>query len=349
MSLEKSRSNRAEERHLTLYDDIERQLTPHSNLSATDTISQQFYTASKKPKIGLIVFTSILTALLTTALLLQYLPVSQLDAYRPTSLWSQGKKELIKQANALSDVIDYTKCVEKGGVVVSEQPSFCVLQNKRYYQVVSQSSSSSAISSQPLPKPLNANLLNFYSMGRDTTILTTGDVIYTGYSSPNTQFISQMIIRNTSRISLADQTTITEYVNSTQPFASKLQELFATNTPAQSVSEVMELDIKSAITNLYPGFSGSGSLISTSASTGTGAYELRLMLSGPEYVILLSHMLPQSFSDATNKKFGEICTSKEKTEDQITCLRDSVLVDKSLTEKINKDSADLLKLFALAG
>jgi hypothetical protein len=347
MSLERTRLTNPEERHLALYSDIEHQITPHSNAKVSDTISQQFYTATKKPKTGLIVLTVLLTALISTALLLQYLPLPQLDKYRPIALWSQGKLELVKQANALSDVIDYTKCVDKGGVVVQEQPQYCILENKKYYQVATASSSSSIGVAAPIPKPLTASLLNTYITGKDAAVLTTGDVVYTGYVSQSTQYISQMVVRGLGRIDLANQTVINNYTLGAQQYDTTLHKLFATTASTQSITQVLTIDISASAATLYPGYKGVGAITTTTIGA-TSAYDIVVILVGSDYTISLSHTLPQSFSAAVNKKFAESCIDIEVGQAQITCMQEKVLTDKSLSEKINKDTADLLKLFALA-
>jgi hypothetical protein len=347
MSLENPHNQTSAENHLSLYHDIERQITPHSLALPQQTISDQFYKATKRPKWGWISFLVLLIALVSTGLILQFTPLVQLEAYRPTTLLAVGKKELIKQANALSDTINFDKCKIQGGVIVDEQLNYCVLDNKKYYEVIDIFEDTKPASIDTIT-PLNINQLNQYSVGKDSQYLYKGDRIYTGYITEFAPFLSQLVVRKFSSIDPLVAQLISSVSKGEQTITTELQQQFS---PAQinlsTRTKLVSIDTTSTQESLYPGYSGLVSLIEYTENSVT-TYHLVGIYTNSTYALYLDHTMSQAFSDSINKQVTELCSTVANIDDKLNCTLDKVLKDKSISEKIRKDSTDLLKRFAIA-
>lgn len=344
MKFEQKLDEHTSARHLSLYEDIERQIIPRSNDTAIPSISQQFYAESKKTNTWLIASTVLITALVSTGLFLQYAPVAQLEPYRLTALASRAKSVAIEQANALSDIMTYDKCVEKGGVIIADtSDQYCVLDSVKYAQPSNINQSAEVQESHH--QPLGYQGMNTYRVGIEGQKLAVGDVVYTGYATSLSQYPVKMTVRSIASIN-DEQTTMLDSVFTGSVLTPDILNIMSLSQKSAELSQVLDTVEVPVITDYYDVVDPSATRVVLEGPVGAWkSMSIIALLKSTTSIISLESVLPQSFLEIVNTQYNVSCATSAP-EDVIACLRNTVLSDKSMKEKIQKDTNDLIRYFA---
>lgn len=348
MSLEITRTEGGGERHLQLYKDIEREVLPQSIDKNTESnFSQQFFAATHKRRISkLITFGMVIIALIMTGIGLEYIPLKQLESYRPTTLLALGKKEAVRQANALSDIMNYDKCVGQKGVVVQEEPRYCVISNVRYYQNTD-ISTPIADADSDLSKPLNATSMNKVLLAQNIQALRKGDIQYSGFASEKFQYAGSMTLRNLSLIEESKKQYITQTSKGETPFSTEVLKEFlfagAIQEPNVLIDTVNESEL---YVQTFKEFAVTTSVLRNSGDSIEKLYLVALITNNNE-AILLVQQLNTPLAEAVNKGYQQMCVENESEESKKNCIAEKVFKDKSIQEKFKADLNDTFKYFAL--
>lgn len=350
MSLDTSRTNTSaeEERHLQLYKDIERQILPQSATQQSKMgLSEQFFAATKKRKTGRIVaFTSLITTLLVVVGL-QFIPWSELNPYRPTTLWSLGQKELVRQANALSDIMNYEKCVQQGGVIVTEEPHYCALKSIRYYQNSSLSEQHRQKPTPVLSTPLNVVSMNKIQLAQNIQSLQKGDIQYSGYYSDKAQYAGVLTLRSLFSMPEEQKQQLTQTARGEIPFDANVVKQFVLN--ASMVGDVIvvadRVETNGLETQLFRDYAAKTLLLRNTDDVVQKLYIVTL-ISNNEEIGMLLQQLNMPLVEAVDKGYQKLCSTLETPDAKTNCLIEKVLQDKSIAEKFASDLSEILKYFA---
>lgn len=341
MSLENSSPENGN--HLALYRDIERQLIPQNQVrSNPSTLSSEFYAGVKRPRTGLIFSSILFTLLLLTGLFMQYFPLDAMEPYRLTSLTKQIQSQVVEQANALSDHLDYEKCVIQKGVTVSTEPQYCLLNSTKYYKSEQLKKSSVSTVLATLPIPIHVETLTLLAVAEPTGTLLSGDKIYAGFASDTSQFASQMVMRVAKNISTSVASKLKQDIA-----PDSFSDFELTNPPAMNYLEIKKLDTTDIAPQYYAGFTVATTLVINGSYTDPKSINLVFLVQNEITSSVITYKFSTVFNDAVIAQYNKKCSGLD-TEASKKCLNNSVFNDKSLNDKIQSTKTEVAQLFAFS-
>lgn len=341
MSLEKENQT---ERHLALYSSIEKQLIPQLSKTEQETISSHIQKSTKKRKTVWIVVSSFLVSILVLAAAFQYLPLTQLTPYKPTTIYTNFSKYIVSKANEMTTIVDYDKCRSLSGLLVNENPRYCVYDGKRYFEATVTTKVLAQTPNSRYPTPIRFKEMSLFSSAQ------TGEKqiqALSGFSSDVSEFASQMRIVQLNTLPVTQKTNLESASAGTTPLSSalstfQLEPLEFTNyvTLLDSVDEILNATV------MYPEYTLKTGLFVSPTLDAPQNIQIMVFGLGKEHSFVLHQQLNKSVTEAFTQQLLKKCSTLQE-EAKINCSL-GILKDKSIKEKLQKDLQELSRYFAFS-